>query len=465
MSSAYYSQGMHSYNNSAPFAPFSAPYATWKGTGPYSYPAAITSGNVRPLTNRDPTNNAPQKFGLPRPLKWQYRKGTTTEPLVTIVNPNQPNQYIQVNRESRSSVGASLIGQTIDQPGRFSVKHNPKDETNEIDQLNKDCTTCHGIGLVTSFSPEPYLTNNPEPVSCSPQLCCNEEVKALNRVIYASTNLKKNYFNTHAQYMANRCKTYQQKAFNFYAGPELPAFYNQLVASNPVLAAKIKASKPGDPLSYLNMYVANCYPNTDPSVTSQIGLINQIFQLINNANAFTVQDLANFNKTTFVNLGEFNTFLKSISGNKQIATNIYNGFLNNPNFVGTLTGPNNPRGCKLVVYKPSNPQFAVEGGVSSSTRTLKLTVDTISTNLSSLRKLKGAGAVNNYGSQPFVPFVYKSKVPRCNPAVYTKNGNPKTCVRNRADDYMYKAVSKLGNIGGAINGTQVSQVGMSGANM
>ena len=396
MSSAVFGLGMHSYNNSAPFAPFSAPYATWKGTGPYSYPAAITSGNIRPLTNRDPTNNAPQKFGRPRPLKWQYRKGTTSQPLVTIVNPNQPNQYIQVNREVRSSVGASLIGQTIDQPGRFSVKHNPKDEINETDQLNKDCTTCHGIGLVTSFSPEPFLTNNPEPVSCSPQLCCNEERKALKRVIYANTNLKKNYYNTHAQYMANRCKTYEQKAFNFYSGPVIPQVYAQIAATNPALAAKIIAAKPGSPLSYLNMYVANCYPDTDP-------------------------------------------------------------------LAGTLNGPNNPKGCKLVVYKPSNPQFAVEGGVSSSTRTLKLTVDTISTNLSSLRKLKGAGAVNNYGGQPFVPFVYKAKVPPCNPAVYTKNGNPKTCVRNRALDYMYKAVSKLGNVGGNINGTQVSQVGMSGS--
>jgi hypothetical protein len=396
MSSAYYPLGMHSYNNSSPFAPFTAPYTTWKATGVYSYPAAITSGNIRPLTNRDLNNNATQKFGLPRPLKWQYRKGTTTEPLVTIVDPNQPNQYIQVNREVRSSVGASLIAQTIDQPGRFSVKRNPKNEINEEEQLNEDCKTCHGIGLVTSFSPEPFLTNNPEPVSCSTQFCCNEERKALQRVIYANTNLKKNYYTTHAEYMANRCQTYEQKAFNFYSGPEIPQVYAQIAATNPALAAKIRAAKPGSPLSYLNMYVANCYPDTDP-------------------------------------------------------------------LAGTLTGPNNPRGCKLVVYKPSNPQFAVEGGVSSSTRTLKLTVDTISTNLSSLRKLKGAGAVANRGGQPFVPFVYKAKVAPCNPAVYIKNGNPKTCVRNRALDHMYKAVSKLGNIGGSINGTQVSQVGMSGA--
>jgi hypothetical protein len=360
-------------------------------------------------------------------------------------------------------VGASLIAQTIDQPGRFSVKHNPKNEINEKEQLNKDCTKCHGIGLVTSFSPEPYLTNNPEPVSCSPQLCCNEENKALNRVIYASTNLKKNYFNTHAQYMANRCQTYQQKAFNFYSGPIIPNEYAQIAATNPALAAKIRGAKPGSPLSYMNMYVANCYPNTDPSVVSQIGLINQLFQLISDANAFTPGDTSNFNAANINNISDVYKFLQGMTGNKEVAMNIYTGFLNNPNYVGFLTGPSNSKGCKLVVYKPSNPQFAVEGGVSSSTRTLKLTVDTISTNLSSIRKLKGAGAVANRGGQPFVPFVYKAKVPPCNPAVYTKNGNPKTCVRNRALDHMYKAVSKLGNIGGVINGTQVSQVGMSGA--
>jgi len=462
MSSAYFSQGMHSYNNSL-FGRLTGPYSTWKGSGEYSYPVAITSGNIRPLTNKDPTNNAFQKFGLPRPLKWQFRKGTTTEPLVTIVNPNQPDQYIQVNRESRSSKIHSLIGQTIDQPGRFSVKHNPIDETNESLQLNKDCSTCHGIGIVTSYSPEPFLTNNPEPVSCSQQLCCNEENKALNRVIYASTYLKKNYYTTHQQYRENRCQTYEQKAFNFYSGPEVPAVYAQLIKNNPSLASKIKNSKPGDPFSYLNMYVANCYPNTDPSVTSQVGFVTQLFQIINSANAFTVQDIENYSGQTFNTLAEFNQFLQYISGNKTLAINIFNGFINNPNYVGALTGPNNPRGCKLVVYKPSNPQFAVQGGVSSSTRILKLTVDTISTNLSSIKKLKGAGAVvNSIGGKPYTPFIYKNKAETCKPGVYIKNGNPKTCFKN-ADDYMYKALSKLGNIGGSIGGTQVSEVGMSRA--
>ena len=51
--------------------------------------------------------------------------------------------------------------------------------------------------------------------------------------------------------------------------------------------------------------------------------------------------------------------------------------------VGPLAGRPN---CKRVVYKPNNPQYAKEGAVSSSTRILKLTVDTISTNAASMNK-------------------------------------------------------------------------------
>jgi hypothetical protein len=453
MSTAFFGQGLESYNNSR-FAPFTAEYTSWKGTGQYSYPVAITSGNIRPLTNNDPTNNAPQKPGLPRPLKWQYRKGTTSQKYITVINPAKPNQYIEVNRESKSSKLSSLIGQTIDQPGRFSVKHNPIDEVDEQTQLDKDCKTCHGVGLVTSFAPETYLTNNPQANVCTPQLCCNEEQKALNRVIYASTNLKKNYYNTHQQYRENRCQTYDQKAFNFYSGPELPAFYARLAAKDPELAKKVRLAKPGDPLSLMNTYVANCYPNEDPSISHQITVINTLFNLMNNASVFTPADVQLFKSSRLKNVGDFNNlFLKNISGNKILAQTLLQGFANNPNYVGLFTGPSNYRGCKSVVYKPSNPQFAVQGGVSSSTRTLKLTVDTIGSSIASIRRLKGQNG----------PFLYKNKAPACNPAVYMKNGNPKTCFRSGADDHMYKAFSKLGNIGGSVNGTQVTNADMAGA--
>jgi hypothetical protein len=45
--------------------------------------------------------------------------------------------------------------------------------------------------------------------------------------------------------------------------------------------------------------------------------------------------------------------------------------------------PDSPHNCKLVVYKPNNPQYAQQGAVSSSTRLLKLNVTTIETNAAS----------------------------------------------------------------------------------
>ena len=87
----------------------------------------------------------------------------------------------------------------------------------------------------------------------------------------------------------------------------------------------------------------------------------------------------------------------------EIANNTYNGEL--------ISGTSNQRGCKQVYYKPNNPQFAQQGGVSSSTRILKLNVDTISTNAANIRRLKGANAVQSgiNGNPVETPFIYKLK--------------------------------------------------------
>jgi hypothetical protein len=139
------------------------------------------------------------------------------------------------------------------------------------------------------------------------------------------------------------------------------------------------------------------------------------------------------------------------SGNSVQALEIFQRFLNNPYWGMQISGPSNPRGCKLVVYKPSNPQFATEGGVMSSARTLKLAVTTVEKNVANINKMKGTYSNTvNVGSQPFVPFIYKSKTPTCNPSYYTKNGNPKTCSKNR-NDYTIKSVSKLGQISAGPN--------------
>ena len=91
----------------------------------------------------------------------------------------------------------------------------------------------------------------------------------------------------------------------------------------------------------------------------------------------------------------------------------------------------NPLGCKLTVYKPSNPQFAKQGAVSSSTRMLKLTVDTIETNAASFNK----NAAGNYlnvndvvnGTPNTVPFILKNKVEKCNPTLLRQFQNKKAC--------------------------------------
>ena len=92
MSTNFFGLGMQSYGNTQT-APFTNEGTITKGFGKYSYPIAIASGNVRPLTNKDPRNNAPQKFGLPRPLKWNYRYGTTISKNISNLPPDSPYLY------------------------------------------------------------------------------------------------------------------------------------------------------------------------------------------------------------------------------------------------------------------------------------------------------------------------------------------------------------------------------------
>jgi hypothetical protein len=243
MSSAYYPQGMKSYNN------YVNPgnYVPWKGTGSGSNPVGVTAANIRPLTNNDPGNIFFGAARRARPIK-HYRKGRVIpthyllesqvfpqgtqfdlqEPRANIqLTPQTETQCINynLNRNVRSSTsaslgggagGTSLVSQMIGQPGSFSVKPNSPDEIDGKVQLNEDCKTCQGFGIVSSFYPnKKFLTDNPEPVTEQPRFCCNEERKAKRRVIYASTNLKKNYYTTLEQYRENRCQTYEQRAFNF----------------------------------------------------------------------------------------------------------------------------------------------------------------------------------------------------------------------------------------------------------
>ena len=438
-------QGMGSYNNRSNVGG----YVTWKGTGMYSNPAAITSGNIRPLTNKDPTNVFPTGFGLPRPLKWQYRKGTTSNVPIIVSNPENPNDYFEINtnRQVKSSTSTSLIRQTMDYPGQYSVKQNSTEQVSETTKLDKDCVNCKGIGLVTNYYPEYYLTNNPLPVCETPQNCCNEQRKALLRVRPASTNLKKNYYTTLEQYRQNRCQTYDQKVFNFYSGTET-------TGSDSTLETLSKFAKPGSPYSSTNLYVGNCYPNTGLNDFTEADLLIFAYEIMKSNGTLSDADVAYFNTQSIKTIAGYVSYLNTLpSGNSVQANQVFKNIILNPYLGASLNGPSNPRGCKLVVYKPSNPQFAVQGGVSSSTRTLKLGLTTIEKNVYQNNILKGSGFASVYangGGQPFTPLIYKTKTPACvpnpyYPFMYKQQDNPKTCFKN-SDDYLYKNVSNTGNL-------------------
>ena len=438
MSTAFYPLGMKTYNNHV----HQGGYKTWKGTGVFSNPAGVTSSHIRPLTNNDSGNVFQTGFGLPRPIK-HYRKGRVIPgPDIIAQDPNNLEQVNEIqlinynlNRLVKSSKntslgggsgGLGLLNQILDNPGSYIVKQNQLDETNEINQLNKDCKTCEGVGIVTNYYPNTtYLTENPEANTQNQVLCCNAQKKARRRVLPASTNLKKNYYTTHTQYLQNRCQTYEQKAFNFQTpNPVETATIN---SGNPnFTAAKFLAAKPGSPLALLNTYFANCQPNGEIYEATEIALINKMLSIMGSQNILTQEEITAFedlNEYTFDSL--FN-YLEGLNNEAAIEFFIY--FINNPYYGVPFSGPNNPPGCKLVVYKPNNPQFAKQGSVSSSTRMLKLNVDTIQTNAASLNR-NNVNLVNSENNTvtPENTTIFKNKAPTCNNSIIMRFQNKKSC--------------------------------------
>ena len=278
MSTAVFPLGMNSkpssgYNHNGVY--YNKQYISWKGTGENGNPVGSAAGHIRPLTNKDTGNVFPTGFGLARPMK-HYRKGRVipSAPITGVPNIVKPSPYdgtielninenalinYNMNRYVKSSKGTSLGGgfggsgllnEMQDKPGSYIVKQNVP--TNEVDAntIDNSCKTCEGVAIVSSYYPNnSYLTNNPEPTTTNRKFCCNEEYKAKRRSMYASTNLKKNYYTTTKQYLQNRCKTYEQKSFNFVSP------YQDTV------------NKPGGPETLTNTYLANCYPNTTDDTT------------------------------------------------------------------------------------------------------------------------------------------------------------------------------------------------------
>ena len=414
MSSAFYSLGMVNEFNQAG----AQPYRSWKGRGTFSNPINIASGNIRPLTNLDPANSAPSKFGLPRPIK-HYRKGRS----IVIRNENIPfieREYYS-NRIVKSSVTNDLIKQSIDNPGSIITK-----------QKDVNCSDCKGITMTDSYMPSRNLTDNPLPKTTNSYFCCNAETKAKKRVLPASTLLKKNYFTTTYQKLFNRCQTFEQRQFNFLSGAapaaanlfvEEPLFTNRLVIPN---------TKPGDPFAYLNTYAANCSP-AGPTISSAIKIlfIDRVISLWKVKELITKTE-ADILLKKIQDITELITTIKEFPNieSQRLASKIYLEVYNNAELQNVIPSLNYPKACSKVYYKPNNPYYAKQGAVSSSTRTLTTITQTIEKNLASLLRVDLASATKFYSQNntiPEIPFIYKNKVPRCQPSLYTKTGNSKIC--------------------------------------
>lgn len=463
MSSAFYPQGMNSWNNRTP----QGGYKSWKGKGVFSNPVGVTATHIRPLTNNDPGNVFPTGFGLPRPIK-HYRKGTVIPVYVPITDPTnilETAEQLQIeyniNRAVKSATGASLgggsggsglISQMIDGPGQFIVKDNGETQMhltdadgNMIDgnRIDADCKTCNGIGIVSSWYPINNLTEKPEPNVTNGLLCCNEQRKARQRVLPTSTNVKKNYYQTTDMYLYNRCQTFQQREFNFVSG------INQTGSNElyPETAAEVGAqfvAKPGSALASTNLYVAQCNPNSTIDLGGQIAVLDALAHALLERGIITQADLNIFKTLNISSIPEFiSKFLDTLPPAKRVAAGIALDEISANPYLNSLiyAGPSNPRGCKRVYYKPNNPQFAQQGAVSSSTNILKLNVDTISTNAANIRRLRGAGLALS-SVAPNVPFIYKFKAPTCQPATYSGNPfffqgqhqNKKICAKPNADN-------------------------------
>ncbi len=451
MSTAYYPQGMRSmpasgYNHKSTY--FTKQYLPWKGIGLGSNPVGTAPGHIRPLTNNDPGNVFQTGFGLARPIK-HFRKGRVipSEPVtannLTGKDPHNSNINININeadlinynmnRFVASSKGASLGGgaggrgllnEMLDNPGSFIIKQNTLNVNGQFNDLQQDCKTCEGVGIISSYYPNnTYLTENPEPNTMNPVLCCNEEYKAKRRAIYANTNLKKNYYTTHKQYLQNRCKTYDQKVFNFQQ--PRPVEITDALLQSGVTVSELANAKPGSALATSNTYVANCYPNAEIYDATEDALVIKLLNILLNMGILTQEQVTAYE--ALKNAYNFDTlfnYLNSLPENQKVrALAEFEAFINNPYWGVPFAGPSNPNGCKLTVYKPNNPQFAVQGAVESSTRMLKLNVDTISTN---------AAAIHNKNS--YINYE-KNKVPNCNSPTIFQFQNKKLCYYKSLPEY------------------------------
>jgi hypothetical protein len=176
-------------------------------------------------------------------------------------------------------------------------------------------------------------------------------------------------------------------------------------------------------------------------------LVIKLLSILVSKGILTSEQVLEYESLT--NANNFDTLLNYLNSlpdeTKVAALSEFDSFINNPYWGVPFAGPSNSNGCKLTVYKPNNPQYAKQGAVSSSTRLLKLNVDTISTNAASIQNYNNtgqqlvtanelyAGNANNYAN------LLKNKAPTCNNPTIFRFQNKKLCYYKQLPEYQNQA--------------------------
>jgi hypothetical protein len=424
MSSNLYNTNLFgSYNNSLPQGKINS----WKGNGIYAYQTGNAAKDVRPAWNKDYTNDTQGAFGKPRPIK-HFRKARVLPQPIQIQSP-ETNQMVEIDINEQKNVRSSVLNGMVNQmnwiPGGYSITPNTPTEIGNVEKSASECINCKATTVVSNWNPITNLTEKPNPSSENKIMCCNEEYKARRRIRPASTLTTRNYYTTTNQYLQNRCSTFNQRQFNFVRGTTLtPEIVQQIIrivaatttTTNPKnIQQLISNAKPGSPLSYFNLYVAQCVPNGEILQATEIAIISNLMMGLFKNHLITLDEynMLQANSNNFKTIQSFITFIE-ITFNEpqstQIGLYVFAVIDSNKTLSEILEGPTNQTGlgCQRVYYKPNNPQFASQGGVSASLRTLALNVSTIDKNMV-LNKREVIDKSYHIGSNSSTPFILKSK--------------------------------------------------------
>ena len=179
----------------------------WKPPPPYEFPTGNVPCIITPKTNKDYTNNQPAPFGKPRPLK-QHRLGRVVEDTNAY---KTTNSYYQLILQKIMDAPAASVVESNRQHTGQNIQNN-----NNLSETRADCYNYSNIPYVVDYKPIVNETMTPNATTTTKLFCCNEERKAIRRVVGANTNVKENYYLTTKEYLQKRCLTYPQNSYDFY---------------------------------------------------------------------------------------------------------------------------------------------------------------------------------------------------------------------------------------------------------